>query len=333
MWQSHRQYDQLVRDLWHAGAGQGGLQGIVDALTIVQKDLGAWGEREFGNLSKKVCKLQKCLERLRGSSMGRGPSEEELVVASQLREALRQEEIWLKQRSRVLWFQEGDRNTGYFQAQAAHRKRINRITSLENAQGQILQDPEEVKKEISDFYHELYQTQGYKPMEELLNCVQPSVTEHMNEYVNKPYVADEVKKALFDMAPSKAPSVDGFTAGFYQRHWDVIGEDITVVVLEFLNGGELPLGLNDTSITLIPKVRHPQKISQFRPIALCPVLYKIAVKAIANRVRGILDEVIGEEQSAFVPGRLITDNVLVAYESIHAIKRRKKGKNACCAVK
>ena len=69
------------------------------------------------------------------------------------------------------------------------------------------------------------------------------------------------------------------------------------------------MGLNDTAITLIPKVHHLQKISQYRPIALCPVLYKIAVKTVANRFRLILDEVIGEEQSAFVPGHLITDNV------------------------
>jgi hypothetical protein len=63
------------------------------------------------------------------------------------------------------------------------------------------------------------------------------------------------------------------------------------------------------------------------------VLYKIAAKCIANRARGLLGEIIGEEQSAFIPGRLITDNVLIAYESVHAMKRRKKGKNTVCAVK
>ena len=104
-------------------------------------------------------------------------------------------------------------------------------------------------------------------------------------------------------------------------------------VLSFLNGGELPVGLNDTAITLIPKVRNPQYISQYRPISLCQVLYKVAAKSIANRMRGILDEVIGEEQSAFVPGRLITDNVLVAYESVHAMRKKKRCKKAFCAVK
>ena len=59
------------------------------------------------------------------------------------------------------------------------------------------------------------------------------------------------------MAPSKASGVDGFTAGFFQHHWKLLREEVTQAVLAFLNGGELPVGLNDTSITLIPNVRHP----------------------------------------------------------------------------
>ena len=70
------------------------------------------------------------------------------------------------------------------------------------------------------------------------------------------------------MAPSKSPGVDGFTAGFFQRHWNLLKDDVVPAVLDFLNGGELPEGMNDTSITLIPKVRFPRKISQYRPISL-----------------------------------------------------------------
>ena len=146
----------------------------------------------------------------------------------------------------------------------------------------------------------------------------------MNADLQRPFDATDVRTALFQMAPSKAPGIDGFTAGFLQRHWSIIEKDLVPAVLDFLNGGELPTGLNDTSITLISKVHHPQSISQYRPIALCPVLYKLAAKAVTNRMRRCMDDIISEEQSAFVPGHLITDNELVAYASVHMMKRHKK---------
>jgi hypothetical protein len=87
-----------------------------------------------------------------------------------------------------------------------------------------------------------------------------------------------------------------------------VHEILVPAVLEFVNGGALPPELNDTDIILIPKVRHPQSITQYRPISLCNVIYKICTKMIASRLRPELEETISQEQSAFVLGRLITDN-------------------------
>ncbi|XP_012859003.1 PREDICTED: uncharacterized protein LOC105978134 [Erythranthe guttata] len=82
----------------------------------------------------------------------------------------------------------------------------------------------------------------------------------------------------------------------------------------------LPSSLNFTFIVLIPKKPNPERITEYRPISLCNVIYKIGSKMIANRVKPLLDSIISPTQSAFVPNRLITDNILDAYEVNHFIR-------------
>ena len=98
---------------------------------------------------------------------------------------------------------------------------------------------------------------------------------------------------------------------FYQKYWDIIGEDVIKAVLDILNFNALITELNKTNIALITKINNLTKISEFRPIRLCNVSYKIVSKILANRLKPLLSTIISESQSAFVLGRLITDNVLV----------------------
>jgi hypothetical protein len=100
-----------------------------------------------------------------------------------------------------------------------------------------------------------------------------------------------------------------------------------------LAGEESPSVVNKTFIVMIPKVASPEEMGQFRPISLCNVVYKIASKVAANRLKKVLPEVISEEQSAFVPGRLFTDNIIIAYECLHFMKRNRAKKHRTYALK
>ena len=128
------------------------------------------------------------------------------------------------------------------------------------------------------------------------------------------------------MHPVKAPSPNGLSVLFYQKYWKLIGEGVTGTVLDFLNNGRFDPNLNYTHIVLISKIKKPESMSQFRPISLYNVIYKLIAKVLANRLKVILDKVIFVSQSAFVPGRLITDNAIASFELNHYLKRKARRK-------
>lgn len=92
----------------------------------------------------------------------------------------------------------------------------------------------------------------------------------------------------------------------------------------------MPEGLNDTVIVLIPKGNDPQGLKDVRPIILCNVIYKVISKCLINRLRPLLDELISDTQSAFIPERMITDNALIAFECFHKIQHSNCPKYSLC---
>ena len=112
-----------------------------------------------------------------------------------------------------------------------------------------------------------------------------------------------------------------------------MGDDVVIAVLDFLNNVDMLPKINHTNIVLISKVKNLEKMSDFRPISLCNMIYKIMSKVLANRLKQVLPYIVSPTQSAFVLGRLIIDNVLVAYETLHTMHARKKGKKWTLALK
>jgi hypothetical protein len=147
------------------------------------------------------------------------------------------------------------------------------------------------------------------------------------------FTHDEINTTLFQMAPLKSPGTKGYGVSFYQHHWESIGGKVCEAILDFLNGGPFCPSINETFIALIPKMTNTATVADFRPISLCNVLYKIVAKVLANRLKLYFPSIISQHQSAFVPERLVTNNVLIAFEALDSMNSRMSGKKGFMAVK
>ena len=105
-------------------------------------------------------------------------------------------------------------------------------------------------------------------------------------------------------------------AEFFKTTWSVLAHDFTIAVLSVFRLGFLPKGVNSTIQALIPKKLDSLEIRDYQPIACCNILYKIVSKVLANRLKQLLPRIILENQSAFVEGRLLMENVLLASELV-----------------
>ncbi|GJR71446.1 hypothetical protein Tco_0083811 [Tanacetum coccineum] len=127
----------------------------------------------------------------------------------------------------------------------------------------------------------------------------------------------EVKETMFSMRNDKSLGPDGFTAAFFKEAWDIVASDVINAVKEFFVNGTLLKELNHTIIALIPKVSSPTHINDYRPISCCNMLFKCISKIISNRIKGSLKVLVSSNQSAFMLGRRISDNILLTQELMH----------------
>ncbi|XP_074277892.1 uncharacterized protein LOC141601503 [Silene latifolia] len=159
----------------------------------------------------------------------------------------------------------------------------------------------------------------------------PSLTPVDCSLMTSPLMEGDVFRELHGMDGSKSPGPDGITPRFFQVFWPQVGHLVTSAILRFLNTGVTLNEWNITHIVLLPKVDRPELVSQYRPISLCNVIYRLASKCLANLIKQVITSLISDTQEAFVPGRLMSDSSIIAHEIMHYVNKTKKGYN-CYAV-
>ncbi|KAK6164048.1 hypothetical protein DH2020_000912 [Rehmannia glutinosa] len=209
----------------------------------------------------------------------------------------------------------------------------NHILRVKNLAEVWAEDDTAIASTFLDYYQNLFSAEPTLDMDRAIDAIDTKMTGDMNEILMRPFSQDKVRAALSQMHPTKSPGPDGMPAVFFQKFWPFIHTDILPVILNVLNGHSNPRDLNHTLIVLIPKKKDPVCVTDFRPISLCNVIFKIITKTIANRLKSILPALIYHTQSAFVPGRLITDNALLAFKIFHSMKHNQAKNKGSFALK
>ena len=165
---------------------------------------------------------------------------------------------------------------------------------LQDSEGVWQEDQGRIESLILEYFAAIFKSDHPPSFEASLSAINTRVFPDMNNELLATFKADELVRAIKQMHPTKSPGPDGMSPIFYQKYWDLVGTNVINCVLNVLNNGILPSGLNETFIYLISKVKNPQKITEFRLISLCNVLYKIISKVLVNWLKRVLAIVIDE---------------------------------------
>jgi len=321
-WAKQKEHGDLIKRAWQTGPSQGDRWKTVrGSMERCKKTLKQWVRKTENQLEAKIMEVSQKLLDVQTTDPDFN-SVVETTLQSELHSLLEQEEIKWKQRAREDWLKYGDQNTKLFNASANQKSRRKLISKIVDKDSRTCTTQCEIENAFKVYFQDLFSARSNLEVEQSLAALERKVTSQMNERLVADLSMEEISQALKQMAPGP----DGFPAVFFQQNWPTTQEEVCSAIFHFFNTWLLDASINRTYIALIPKKASLVNVSDFRPISLCNVIYKLISKVLANRLKTILPHIISPTQSAFIPGRLISDNVLAAYEAMHSMQTRMWGK-------
>jgi hypothetical protein len=332
-WIDHPTFKENIKAWWQEEIQEQGTKmfRLQKKLKHIKEKLKKWNKEVFGNIDQAKKLIEERMERLQEQCIQEGYTEERKKEENQLLQdweaRCKQEETLWRQKSRVQWLKEGERNTKFFHRSTIARRSHNKILKIRDQDGIERESHQDIENTLVKHFQEIAKEPNLdrtEAIQRIVRHIPKLVTEEHNVNLCKPISKEEVDQVIQEMPNGKAPGPDGFTVDFFKACWDVVKYDIYGIVEDSRRSASILKSLNATMITLIPKENEARTPDRYRPIALCNVVYKIISKVIANRLKPLLPTLISKEQAGFVEGRQILDNIIQAHEIIHTLKSKKK---------
>lgn len=254
------------------------------------------------------------------SSPSTSNASNELQALHEWEEISAAETSFFFQRSHINWLECGDGNSRLFHRYAATRQAMNHIHFLYSPTGEKVDSQAGIQELCVNYFTDLLGSPVSPPMFiqsdlDLLFDFKCSA-DQINSF-GKEFSADEIKDAFFSLPKNKTCGPDGYLAEFFTTTWSIIGPEVTEAILEFFRSGELLKQWNSATLVLIPKISNASQTTDFGPISCLNTVYKVISRLLASRLKEILPLMISKSQSAFLPGRLLAENVLLATDLVN----------------
>ncbi|XP_069154435.1 uncharacterized protein [Solanum lycopersicum] len=329
-WVDNPNFMLTVKNCWDRPVEGHAMWKFHQKMKRLSNTLSVWSRDEFGDIFQKVRMYEEQVhEAEENYILNQTDSNRSILyeLNAQYIKFLKCEDTILKQKTQLQWFKDGDTNSKYFHSIIRGRRRKLFIHKITTENGDWIQGENNIAQEACEHFHTIFTGENRYINDHNLECIPRMVNVDQNTQLTKLPDMDEIKEVVFAMNPNSTAGPDGMNGYFFQKCWNIIKSDLIEVQHAFFSGQMIPKYFSHSCIVLLPKVNNPNKLTEFRLISLSNFTSKIISKLVSNRLSPILPSLISTNQSGFVKGRSISENIMLAQEIIHQIKKPNIGSN------
>ncbi|KAL3689318.1 hypothetical protein R1sor_015627 [Riccia sorocarpa] len=305
-WSEHPPFCRSSQKRWELAWGR------IKQVLKHKKDKNQLEAREIDDVRREVQDLRRRSETedLSTDAVEILKSKEAEIRSHKAREA----KLW-KTRSKDRWLREGETPSKYFYQKLKAKYAREKITVLETTNGDVLTNHKQILQELEDYYRALYtrgriSQQVIQARTDVLQNLTMRISEADDHVLTGIPTPQEVDEVVDGLSPGKSPGFDGITAETLRLCWNFIRADCIDMVQEYWCRGALTEKTRTAVIKLLPKNDQTQLLSNWRPLSLMGLTYKLLAKIMANRVKTLMHKLVDRLQTGFIQGRNIASSLI-----------------------